>query len=125
MAHVLIIDDDPAIRKTVSALLTPLHSYVLAKDAAEGIERAENERFDVVLVDMNMPGLDGLEALKALRHIDSPVPIIAMTGGSQEHSPEEYRVLALRMGAQAFLSKPFTRDMLLSGIHDVVSAWVA
>lgn len=121
MARVLVIDDDPLVRKALAALLADRYDYVLAASTVEGIEHAESARFDVALVDMNMPGLNGLEAVKGLRHIKPPIPIIAMSGGSQTQSPEDYAVLAVRMGAYAFLGKPFTRETLFATIERALS----
>jgi CheY-like chemotaxis protein len=112
--RILIIDDDALVRESLTVILRSLgHDTLSAKGAVEGIERAEDGRIDAVLVDMKMPGLDGLEAVKALTRIDPPVPVIGMSGGSL--NPDiDYSVLAMKLGAQAFLKKPFTRAELVS-----------
>ena len=66
---------------------------------------------------MNMPGLDGLEAVKAFTHMKPPLVVVAMSGGSARSSTEDYSVLALRMGAHGFLSKPFKRAQLVEALE--------
>jgi DNA-binding NtrC family response regulator len=108
--RILVIDDDNALRMTMGMALQSLqHEPVLAASVVDGLALAENERFDVVMTDMNMPGLNGLEAVKALSHIKPPVAIVAMSGGSATSSAQDYSVLALTMGAHVFLQKPFKR----------------
>jgi CheY-like chemotaxis protein len=108
--RILVIDDDDGLRKSMGMVLASLgHECVLAANVVDGIALAEQERFDVAMTDMNMPGLDGLEAVKALRNITPPIGIVAMSGGSIRSSAEDYSVLALNMGAGVFLPKPFKR----------------
>jgi CheY-like chemotaxis protein len=92
----------------------------LSSSAVEGIEWAESERFDAVLTDMNLPGLDGLEAVKAIARAVPPIPIIAMSGGSASQTVDDYSVLALRFGARRFLQKPFDREHLLAALKDII-----
>ena len=116
--RILVIDDDELVRASLDKTLRSLgHEPVLTTGALEGIERAECETFDVALIDMNMPGPDGLEAVKAIARL--PVQTIAMSGGSS-NTELEYSVVALRMGARAFLPKPFTRKLLATTLEAVI-----
>jgi CheY-like chemotaxis protein len=119
--RILVIDDDALVRASLSALLAGLgHETVAATGAVEGIEEAEGGHVDVAIVDMKMPGMDGLEAVKALVRIEPRIPVIGMSGGSL--NPDiDYSVLALRLGAHAFLHKPFTRDELVRTIEAAVA----
>jgi DNA-binding response OmpR family regulator len=83
-----------------------------------GNEEAEHFGFDVALVDVNMPGVDGLEVIKVLARLDPPLPSIAMSGGSADPD-KDYAVLA-SMGGKAFLHKPFTRPLLIASIQAVL-----
>jgi CheY-like chemotaxis protein len=114
--RILVIDDDALVRSSLGTLLAGLgHETVAASGAIEGIERAEGGHIDVAIVDMKMPGMDGLEAVKALVRIEPRIPVIGMSGGSL--NPDiDYSVLAVRLGAQAFLHKPFTREQLVQAI---------
>src|SRR5882757_6192676 len=109
MARVLIIDDDDAVRQAIRIALERLgHESVAASGAVEGIERAEAGTFALALVDMYMPNVNGLEAIKVIGRLRPRVPIIAMSGGSIQTSAEDFAVLAVSMGAHSFLPKPFT-----------------
>jgi CheY-like chemotaxis protein len=114
--RILIIDDDALVRQSLSAILGTLgHEIVTAGSAMDGIDRAEDTRVDVALVDMKMPGLDGLEAVKAIARMEPPVPVIGMSGGSL-NADVDYAVLAVKLGAKTFLKKPFTRAELVSAL---------
>jgi CheY-like chemotaxis protein len=114
--RILIIDDDALVRQSLSMLLSGLgHEIFTASTAMDGIERAEATAVDIALIDMKMPGLDGLEAVKAIVRMEPRIPVIGMSGGSL--NPDiDYAVLAVKLGAKAFLRKPFTRAELVSAI---------
>jgi CheY-like chemotaxis protein len=119
MRRVLLIDDDTAVRNTIAMTLHSLgFEPVSVGSAIEGIERAEREAFDVVLVDINMPGVDGLEVVKAIARLAHPLPLIAMSGGSTE---KDYEVLTVALGARLFLVKPFRRLELFEAIAAATS----
>jgi DNA-binding response OmpR family regulator len=119
MRRVLLIDDDSTVRSTIALTLVSLgFEPISVGSAIEGIERAEQDAFDVVLVDINMPGVDGLEVVKAIARLARPVPLIAMSGGSTER---DYAVLTRAMGARQFLVKPFRRHELLAAIDTATS----
>jgi CheY-like chemotaxis protein len=120
--RILVIDDDDGLRKSMGMVIESLgHECVLVSNVVEGVARAQEERFDVALTDMNMPGIDGLEAVKALRNISPPIGIVAMSGGSFRSSAEDYSVLALNMGAGVFLAKPFKRADVAQAIEQAVA----
>ena len=118
--RILVIDDDALVRASLASLLAGLgHEPLTAAGAIEGIEQAEEGHVDVAIVDMKMPGMDGLEAVKALVRIEPRIPVIGMSGGSL--NPDiDYSVLATGLGAQAFLHKPFTREELVRIIEAAV-----
>jgi two-component system response regulator AtoC len=121
--RILVIEDDLAARQLLAATLDRLgHEYELASTAVDGIALAESTRFDIVLTDIIMPGLNGLEAVKAIANIAPPIPVIAMSAGSAANAAEDYGVLAMRMGAKAFLHKPFRLAQLLEAIEIALGA---
>ena len=122
MSKILVIDDDGTVRAVLGAMLGKFgHEAILASNALDGIAAAESGSIDVVLIDMNMPGLDGLEAVKAIAHLGPRIPIIGMSAGSATTSVEDYAVLAANLGAALFLPKPFDGTDLQGAIRQAVS----
>ena len=122
MARVLVIDDDAMVREALSTMLRAGgHDCATAPDTLAGIALAEADRFDIALIDINMPGLDGFEAMKAIAHLKPPVAIVAMSGRLGLNG-QDYAVLATSMGAHAFMPKPFTRKDLLAALQNAVKA---
>ena len=114
MSRILVIDDDGGARDSVSRMLrTAGHTVHDAASGEEGIAAARGGAFDVILSDLQMPGLSGLDVLRRLRdaHVDSV--FIIMTGFGTVESAVE----AMRLGAVDFLQKPFFRDELLMRVR--------
>jgi two-component system, OmpR family, KDP operon response regulator KdpE len=103
MSRILLADDEPAIRKVVrDALEREGHEVVAAVDGEEALERFANAGFDLVVTDLAMPRLDGLELVQAIRR-RSPVPILVLTVRSEERE----KVRLLDAGADDYVTKPF------------------
>ncbi len=106
---ILILDDD---KNFVKILMNELkeEGYEVRKceSSLEAIERLESEEYDVMLLDLNMPGLHGLEVLKKVRTLDLPVEVVILTG----HGTIATAVEAMKLGAYDFLTKPFEMDVL-------------
>ena len=116
MRHLLIIDDDELLRNTLGVLLGARGFLcALAPNALDGIEQAEAGQFDVALVDINMPGLDGFEVIKALVRIEPRMRVVAMSG-RQFDGDIDYAVIATGLGADAFLPKPFRPQQLVEAL---------
>ena len=114
MPRILVIDDDAAARDSVSRMLRSAgHTVHEAALGEEGVTAAKGGVFDVILSDLQMPGLSGLEVLQRLRdaHVDSV--FIIMTGFGTVESAVE----AMRLGAVDFIQKPFLRDELLMRVR--------
>src|SRR6266700_2195275 len=117
MRRLLIIDDDELLRNTLGVMLGARgFSCTLAPDALQAIEQAEAGQFDVALVDINMPGLDGFEVIKALVRIEPRMRVVAMSG-RQYDGDIDYAVIATGLGADAFLPKPFRPQQLLQALE--------
>ncbi len=114
---VLIVDDTPAIQKVLSAILTRRgHQTETAKDGKEALDQLQNHVYDVVLMDVQMPRMDGVQATRAVRALEPPacrVPIIAMTA----HSMRGDRERCLDAGMDAYLSKPIDADVLMRTVE--------
>ena len=108
--RVLIIDDDEKILKFLSIALEKEGFIVsTSSNAEEGLNRFKEIDFDVALIDMVLPDIDGIELLKAIRNIDSDFPVIMITG----HASIDLAVKAMRMGAFYFIEKPASTKAIL------------
>ena len=112
-ARILVIDDDPQIRRVMRTTLTA-HGYQVndARSGEEGLEELRNSSYDLVLLDMNMPGMGGMEACRMIRS-GSEVAIIMLT----VNSAERQKVDALDAGADDYVTKPFSTPELLARIR--------
>jgi len=108
-AHILVIDDDKAMRDACFQILSRQGYRVeLAASAKQGLTLLERLSFDAILLDLVMPDMDGLEALKKIRALDPDVEVIIITGYGTIQSAVE----SIKAGAFHFLSKPFVPDDL-------------
>ena len=118
MIQVLIADDQRVVREGLSMLVALIDDVEVVGTACDGAEAgrlAEEHRPDVVLMDLRMPGMGGLELQHRLSRDGHRVPIIVLSA----HAGEEARVRAMQAGAVAFLQKPFDNEMLLGTIESV------
>src|ERR1700741_5055321 len=117
MADILIIDDEKAIRKTLSEILS-FEGYKLdeASDGEEGLKKFKEKNYDLVLCDIKMPKLDGIEFLQKAGESNSDVPIIMISG----HGNIETAVEAVKKGAFDYISKPPDLNKLLITIRNAM-----
>jgi two-component system KDP operon response regulator KdpE len=112
-ATILVVDDEPQIRRVMRTTLTAEgYAVIEARDGAEGVDKARTERPDLILLDMNMPVLDGLQACREIRSA-SELPIIMLTVRSAERD----KVHALDAGADDYVVKPFGIQELLARVR--------
>jgi two-component system KDP operon response regulator KdpE len=112
-ATILVVDDEPQIRRVLRSTLSS-QGYVIteAKTGEEAVEIARKEKPDLILLDVNMPGMGGIEACRELRRM-SEAPIIVLTVRNAERD----KVLALDAGADDYVVKPFGIEELLARIR--------
>ena len=121
MAHILIVDDDTLVLASVQMLLIHAgHEVVAVDQARKAVVALEREPFDVVIVDVFMPGMDGYQAIKEFQRLDPDVPIIAMSGvmfreSSKNHAPD-FLGMAAKLGAMRTLHKPFQPAELMEAV---------
>ncbi len=109
-ARILVVDDEESIRDLLRLVLTGEgHSVVTANDGEEAIEYLEAERFDLVITDLVMPTVNGVEVLRAARRIDPNYPVIVITGYPSVETVTEL----VRLGAGDYLTKPFSIDVVI------------
>lgn len=107
--HILIVDDDQDIRKMLQLGLTLMgHNVQTAENGVLALERVDQEEFDLLLVDVFMPEMDGFELLGELRSREFDVPIIALSGGGNGMSGNFYLKIAQKFGVFCTLQKPFS-----------------
>jgi two-component system KDP operon response regulator KdpE len=108
-----VVDDEPQLRRTVRATLADLgYSVIEARSGEEALEVVRNDAPDLVLLDLNMPGIGGLEACRAIREA-SDIPIIVLSVRNTERD----KVQALDAGADDYVTKPFGIQELLARIR--------
>jgi len=112
--HVLIVDDHEVNRRIVSLFIEPLGwAWTMAETGAEAVELCQTKAFDVILMDMQMPGMDGLTATRAIRGERGPnqaTPIVALSANAMDH----HRKAWAEVGVHDFLAKPIDPETLIS-----------
>lgn len=115
MKRVLIVDDQPGIRLLLVELFRrENHETDVASNGLEALQRVEDQQPDCVLLDMKMPGMDGIEVLKKLKSVYPELPVIVMTAYDESELTKE----ALEVGAVRYFVKPFD----IFEVRDAVNA---
>ncbi len=112
---ILIVDDDDDLRDVMAEQFSPYDEYdvVTTSTASEGIARAGDKRVDLILLDVNLPDMDGREACKIMRKNGVRTPIIMLTGQDTDSD----QVLGLEAGANDYVTKPFKFQVLLARVR--------
>jgi two-component system, OmpR family, alkaline phosphatase synthesis response regulator PhoP len=117
MQKILVIEDDRATRKALQQLFEPEgYSVDAASNGAEGLAMFRTSRPNFVILDLAMPKMNGQDVCRAIRKESEEVPILVLTGSSDEIS----RVLLLEMGADDYVTKPFSPKELLARVRAVL-----
>ncbi len=115
MPNILVIDDEKSIRNSLKEVLEyEKHTVDLAMEGMEGLELFRNNRYDVVLCDIKMPKMDGIEVLEKIFEISGEVPVIMISG----HGNIDTAVEAIKKGAFDFIEKPLDLNRLLITIRN-------
>ena len=119
-SKILLIDDNGDTRGMLSLMLSVEGYRVTAvADSASAFNILQSEEFDLVLTDILMPDIDGLELIRRIRKDYPDLKIVAMSAGGRI-GPEEYLKIATRLGAVAVLRKPFTQQEMLASIRSAL-----
>jgi DNA-binding NtrC family response regulator len=118
---ILIVDDEPDMLKLLSMILKEKTSYEVTttNNPLEALDLAKKGGFDLVISDLKMPGLDGLELIDALKRVDADIPIIIITAYGTIESATE----AIQKGGFDFITKPFRKEQILFTI-DKALKWL-
>lgn len=117
--RILSIDDSKMVHMVVTKTLKPLNVEVItAINGQEGIEKAEKEKPDLILLDATMPVMDGIEALAALKAnpATKDIPVLMLSADSGKDNVER----ATQLGALKFITKPFTGDALVASLSEFI-----
>ena len=119
MSRILIIEDEAAIRRVLVKILSEENaSYTLeeAEDGATGYEKIKNTDYDLVLCDIKMPKMDGVELLEAVKKIKPEIPMVMISG----HGDMETAINTMRLGAFDYISKPPDLNRLLNTVRNAL-----
>lgn len=120
MSHILVVDDEPQVRTMLSLFLRKSGFEVSeAKDGDEALRIVSTANIALIILDLIMPGKEGLETLTALRKNGSEPKVIAVSGGAKTVSTD-FLPIAQKLGADAVLKKPFRNETLLSTIEELL-----
>jgi DNA-binding response OmpR family regulator len=125
MAHILVIDDDRAVRSAVQLVLENEGLQVhVADDGRAGLKMLKAESFDLLIVDVFMPGMDGLETIRLVHEQKPDLPIIVMSGMSFRTGSApapDFLSMATKLGAISSLKKPFRPRELMAAVAECLA----
>jgi CheY-like chemotaxis protein len=120
LAKILIVDDDVAVQATIRLLLERAgHSVVVADDGRKGLAIFETGKFDLLFLDIFMPGMDGLETMRLVHQQQPLIPVIVISGNPvtwDSSSGPDFLTMATKLGAIRSLQKPFKPAALLAAV---------
>jgi len=113
-ANILVIDDEVTVCRSCQKILSEDgYDIIIALNGHEGLERARKEDFDLVIVDLKMPDMNGMEVVEAIKSEQPDIPVIIMTGYSTVPSAVE----GMKLGAADYIPKPFTPDEMSAAVQ--------
>ena len=115
--RILIADDEEGIRESLTLILEEEYELLYAKDGEETLAKIGRDAVDLVLLDIKMPKLDGLDVLRQLRKQGSTTPVLMLTAYQSVELARE----AVNLGARDYLPKPFEREQILASIRGVLT----
>ncbi len=119
MAKILIVDDDPSLRAMICILLhTSGHETLIARDGQEALELVKQNALDLMITDLRMPHMDGMNLLRAVKALALSMPVILITAYSSRETAAE----AVKLGAFAYVAKPFEIKALMDTVGRALDA---
>ena len=119
MSKILIIEDEAAIRRVLTKILSEENvTYQVdeAEDGFQGVEKVKSEDYDLILCDIKMPKMDGVEVLEMVKKIKPEIPIVMISG----HGDLETAINTMRLGAFDYISKPPDLNRLLNTVRNAL-----
>jgi len=117
---ILVVDDEEPFRDFMTALLEKNNYNVLvAENGIVGEQKASEHKPDLIITDIVMPDMEGVEFIKSIRETDTVTPVIAVTGGNRVNA-YSYLSMSKKLGANAILAKPFSKADILKTINELI-----
>lgn len=120
MIRILVADDHPIVRKGLKQIIEETSDITVEDEAGDGyevLEKIQKNNFDVVLLDISMPGMNGLDVLKQIKTIKSNLPVMILS----MHPEEQYAIRILKAGASGYLTKESAPEELVKAIRKVAN----
>jgi two-component system, OmpR family, response regulator ResD len=114
--RVLVVDDEPEITDVLLEYLAPAYDVEAAADATQAIASVRARRPDLIFLDINMPGIDGVQALSLIKEMDPTIPILMVTANTDT----DVAAQAIKLGAFSYIPKPFNLKYVE---HLMMAAW--
>jgi CheY-like chemotaxis protein len=122
MARILVIDDQESVRSVLKRILhIDSHEVIEAADGSEAWQMLDGERIDLIITDVYMPEMDGIEFLIRLADRTSRIPVIAISGGGYTSASSLLKDAGL-LGAVRTLEKPFTSEQVLDAVRETLES---
>jgi len=116
MFRILVADDEEGIRESLNLILCEEYNLAFAINGQDTLDKLSAEKFDLVLLDIKMPKMDGLEVMKRMREQGMTVPVLILTAYQSVELAKE----AIKLGAQSYLPKPFEREQILNEVRNTL-----
>lgn len=119
MSKILVIEDEAAIRRVLTKILSEesdAYQVEEAEDGLSGLEKIKNDDYDLILCDIKMPKMDGVEVLEAIKKIKPEIPVVMISG----HGDLDTAVNTMRLGAFDYISKPPDLNRLLNTVRNAL-----
>ncbi len=117
--RILVIDDESIVRKSCSRTLSPEgYEVKVSQSGVEALKMLEEESFDLVLTDLKMPDIDGIEVLKKIKERWPQTEVIIITG----YQTVDTAVKSIKLGAFDYIEKPFTPDALVAAVGNAMAS---
>lgn len=122
MSHILIVDDSSIMHRTLGLVIRKMgHQILGAENGMQALALLEMQPVDLAIIDMNMPGMDGLTLVEKIREGNGRFPIIFLTGSGRESDQQS----ALQLGVDGFLNKPVSSHQLRETINQLIPSSVS
>lgn len=117
MKKILICDDERGIRDSLKLILEREYDLAFARHGKEAVEHLKKEPVDLVIMDVKMPHLNGMEALRSIKKARRDVPVLMITG----YESSDVAAQATRLGASDYLTKPFAREQVWEKVRTLLA----